>query len=88
MFPVERVKSLEDWAKSARTQVGTFSHGRGDTGGFLASWKKMVNRLEDFMVRRRGAEAAAAVLLSLVLCAGYLRGRRAARRPTGRRCRL
>lgn len=77
---MEGVKSLEDWAKTARAQVGTFSHGRGESLGFLSRGREAVRWLEDLMLRRRGAEMAAATLLALVLLVNHLRGRAACRR--------
>ncbi len=75
-----RFRSLEDWAKSARAQVGTFAHGRGNAGSIPYVARQRVRELEEVMLRRRGAETVAAALLLLVWGANYLRGRAALRR--------
>ncbi|MDI6873028.1 hypothetical protein [Candidatus Solincola sp.] len=85
---MERVKNLEEWVKSARAQAGTFSHGRGDTGSLLSGGKELIRKLEDLMLRRRGAEITAAAILFLVTCTNYLRGRMASRRTKRIRLRL
>lgn len=83
----QRLRNVEDWAKSAHAQVGTFSHGRGPTASFLSRGEEIAREFEEFMLRRRGAELTAVLILLLVLCANYLRGRAACRRAkrSGRR---
>ncbi len=77
---MERLSDVEDWAKSARAQVGTFAHGRGDTERLLSRGEEMVRAFQEAMLKRRGAEITAALFLLLILGANFLRGWAACRR--------
>lgn len=80
---MDYVRHVEDWAKSARAQVGTFSHVREGGRRSLSRAGRFIRGVEDLMVRGRGSEAVAVTILVLVLCAAYLRGRRACRHGSG-----
>ncbi|MGQ9474567.1 MAG: hypothetical protein ACUVRX_07280 [Actinomycetota bacterium] len=80
---MEYVRHVDDWAKSAHAQVGSFSHVREGSRMSFSRAERFIRGMEDLMVRGMGSEAVAVTILVLVLCAAYLRGRRACRHGSG-----